>query len=63
MAGKVAAGHGKEGESVAAGVRLVTTEAMKMVNLVAAPHAGTVRRLVVQVGDTLRAGDLLCEVG
>ena len=28
MAGKVAAVHVKEGESVAAGVRLVTTEAM-----------------------------------
>lgn len=32
MAGKVAALHVKEGEAVAAGARLVTTEAMKMVN-------------------------------
>jgi biotin carboxyl carrier protein len=35
---------------------------MKMVNLVAAPHAGTVKRLLVQPGDTVRAGDLLCEL-
>jgi biotin carboxyl carrier protein len=62
MAGKVAAVHVREGESVTAGARLVTTEAMKMVNLVAAPHAGTVKRLLAQPGDTVRAGDLLCEL-
>jgi len=62
MAGKVAAVHVKDGDSVAAGARLVTTEAMKMVNLVAAPHSGRVRRVAVAVGDTVRAGDLLCEL-
>ena len=62
MAGKVAAVHVKEGEAVAAGARLVTTEAMKMVNLVAAPHAGTIKRLPAHAGDTVRAGDLLCEL-
>ena len=33
-----------------------------MVNLVAAPHTGTVKRLPVHAGDTVGAGDLLCEL-
>ena len=39
-----------EGDQVEAGQRLLAIEAMKMENEVRAPHAGTVRRLRVEVG-------------
>ncbi|HEY0136893.1 MAG TPA: biotin/lipoyl-containing protein, partial [Nannocystis sp.] len=49
----------KAGETVAAGAPVVVLSAMKMETVVAAPHAGTVQRIAVAVGDSVDAGDLL----
>lgn len=43
LPGTVVAVHVSDGDTVAAGARLVTIEAMKMEHTVTAPHAGTVR--------------------
>jgi biotin carboxyl carrier protein len=52
----------REGQPVQAGQRLVLMEAMKMENVIPAPHTGTVRRLFVAEGDTVGEGDPLVEI-
>ena len=52
----------KEGESVQAGQPLLVMEAMKMENVVTAPHHGTVRKIFVAEGATVGEGELLIEV-
>lgn len=47
------------GTEVAAGVALVLLDSMKMEIPVLAPRGGTVRRIVVGVGDRLQQGDLV----
>ena len=54
---KVAAGG-----SVAKGQPVCVLSAMKMETVVAAPLAGTVKRIAVAKGDVLKAGDLLLEL-
>ncbi len=51
-----------EGESVAKGTPVIIIEAMKMENEMYAAAAGVVDRLVVAEGDTVDAGQLLCEI-
>ncbi len=51
-----------EGEVVEEGQKLLTTEAMKMVNVVVATSSGTVKRVVLDEGDRVEAGDLLVEI-
>ena len=63
MSGQVAEIYVSEGDTVEEGQRLLATEAMKMLNVVPAPHAGTVKRLLARPGATVLAGDLLCEIG
>ena len=51
-----------EGERVAAHQPLVVLEAMKMEHIVAAPHAGVVRRVHVDPGATVARGAALVEI-
>jgi pyruvate carboxylase len=62
MAGKVVEISVSAGDRVVEGQKLLTTEAMKMINVIKAPRAGIVARVLVQKGDDLLAGDLICEV-
>jgi biotin carboxyl carrier protein len=51
-----------EGASVRQGEELLVIEAMKMNTGIAAPRAGTVRRICVAAGDTVREGQELVEL-
>ena len=48
-----------EGSDIAAGAPVVVLEAMKMQHVVAAPIAGRVQRILVGIGATVGAGDIL----
>lgn len=52
----------KEGDAVQAGQPLLVMEAMKMENVVTAPHHGTVRKVFVAEGASVGEGDPLVEV-
>jgi glutaconyl-CoA/methylmalonyl-CoA decarboxylase subunit gamma len=52
----------KEGQTVKAGQTLLVMEAMKMENVIPAPHNGTVRRILVTEGASIGEGDVLVEV-
>jgi biotin carboxyl carrier protein len=52
----------RPGDPVQAGQPLHVMEAMKMENVVPAPHHGTVRAVFVAEGDTVGEGDALVEV-
>ena len=62
MPGVIVELHVSAGDEVAEGDKLLTTEAMKMLNVVVAPRAGVVQRLPLDVGSELVAGDLVCEL-
>jgi biotin carboxyl carrier protein len=62
MAGKVVELSVSAGDRVEEGQKLLTTEAMKMLNVVKAPGAGVVARVLVQKGDDLSPGDLVFEI-
>jgi pyruvate carboxylase len=49
----------KVGEKVAAGQKLLVTEAMKLETVVRAPIDGLVREIVAGAGESVEAGDLL----
>jgi 3-methylcrotonyl-CoA carboxylase alpha subunit len=51
-----------EGERVGANAPLLILEAMKMEHTIAAPHAGTVRRLPFGIGAVVAAGATLAEI-
>lgn len=51
-----------EGQAVRAGQPVVVMEAMKMENAIAAPHDGTVRKILVAAGDSVAEGDALVEI-
>jgi acetyl-CoA/propionyl-CoA carboxylase, biotin carboxylase, biotin carboxyl carrier protein len=52
-----------EGQAVAAGDTIVVLEAMKMEQPLTAHKAGTVTGLSVEVGQTVTAGAVICELG
>lgn len=52
----------QEGSPVKAGQNVVLMEAMKMENLVAAPHDGTIHKIHVKKGDTVDEDQLLIEI-
>ena len=52
-----------EGQQVAAGDTIVVLEAMKMEQPLTAHKAGTVSGLAVEVGQTVSAGAVICELG
>ena len=62
MPGRVIAIRVVEGASVVAHQALVVIEAMKMEHAVVTPLAGTVTRVMVEVGAQVQRGDLLAEV-
>jgi biotin carboxyl carrier protein len=62
MPGRVVRVPVAAGQAVAARQPVVVVEAMKMENELRAPHAGTVRALHVQPGDSVDAGQLLVEL-
>ncbi|MGH9772108.1 MAG: biotin/lipoyl-containing protein [Candidatus Acidiferrales bacterium] len=51
------------GDAVEAGQELLVVEAMKMQNEVRSPKSGTVERLLVAVGQTVRTGESLVIIG
>ncbi|MET0296233.1 MAG: biotin carboxylase N-terminal domain-containing protein [Microbacterium sp.] len=61
MPGSVVAVHVQDGESVVAGARIVTIEAMKMEHPVTAPHDGVVQ-VDCAVGDQVRRDQVLAHV-
>jgi biotin carboxyl carrier protein len=62
MPGRVVRVLASEGEEVTEQQGVVVLEAMKMQNEMRSPKAGRIRRVAVQVGDTVAAGDLLALV-
>jgi glutaconyl-CoA/methylmalonyl-CoA decarboxylase subunit gamma len=54
--------HVKVGDTVRAGDKLITLEAMKMENVINSDKSGTVTLLHVKQGDAVMEGDLLIEI-
>lgn len=52
----------KEGQPVVKGQDLLVLEAMKMLNMIKAPHDGVVAKLNVQPGETVSKNHMLVEV-
>lgn len=62
MPGRVVEVLVEEGAEVEAGQGVVVLEAMKMENEIQAEHAGTIRKLHVEAGQTVEGGDPLFEI-
>ena len=62
MPGKVVRVLAQEGAEVALGQGIVVIEAMKMQNEVRSPKNGILRKLLVQAGTNINAGDVLAMV-
>ncbi len=62
MNGRIVALHVSEGEVVSAGQALLVVEAMKMEHSIAAPFAGAVKGLMIEVGAQVAPGGLLMEI-
>ena len=62
MAGKVVELAVASGDNVEEGQKLLTTEAMKMLNVIKAPCAGVVKRVLVAKGDDVAPGDLIFDI-
>jgi len=62
MVGFVREIHAKQGQTVAAGDRVVTMEAMKMDIYVVAPVSGIVGPVLVSPGDTVGEGAVLLTI-
>lgn len=63
MPGRVVRVLVSEGDAVEVDAPLLIVEAMKMENEVQATTAGVITQVAVAAGDTVDAGQLLCEVG
>jgi len=63
MPGRVVAVLAEEGSEVETGDGVVVIEAMKMENEIAAEGSGVVKKLYVEAGQTVEAGEPLFEVG
>jgi len=53
----------KVGDTVAKGETLLIIEAMKVMNQIPAPHAGTVKRILVEDAQPVEYGDILVLIG
>ncbi len=62
MAGKIVELSVASGDKVEEGQKLLTSEAMKMLNVIKSPCAGVVVRVLVAKGDDVSPGDLLFEI-
>jgi len=58
-----AANFVRVGDTVAEGQTLLIIEAMKVMNQIPAPHAGTVKRILVEDAQPVEYGDILVLVG
>jgi propionyl-CoA carboxylase alpha chain/3-methylcrotonyl-CoA carboxylase alpha subunit len=63
MSGTIAALPVAAGERVAEGDTVAVVEAMKMEHRVVAAREGTVRALAFRIGDTVKAGELIVDIG
>ncbi len=61
MPGLVTHIHVEEGDHIETGQPLVILEAMKMENVISAPHAATIKNIRVQVGQAVERGLVLME--
>ena len=50
-----------EGQSIRAGEELAIIEAMKMENILRAPHDGMIEKITTQVGDSLNVDQVILE--
>ena len=62
MPGKIIRSLVQAGDRVEAGQGLVVVEAMKMQNEIRAPKSGIVERLLINEGQAVNAGDVLCTI-
>jgi biotin carboxyl carrier protein len=62
MPGRILRVQVAEGDGVEAGTAILVIEAMKMQNEIRSPKKGTMRKLLVQAGATVSAGDVLAVV-
>ncbi len=62
MSGKVVELSVGSGDMVEEGQKLLTTEAMKMLNVIKSPCTGIVKRVLVVKGDDVAPGDLIFEI-
>jgi glutaconyl-CoA/methylmalonyl-CoA decarboxylase subunit gamma len=62
MPGRVVKVLIQAGEAVEHGAPVIIMEAMKMENELQAPVSGTVARVAVAEGETVEAGQILCEI-
>jgi len=62
MPGMIVSFEKKAGDSVKAGETVVVLEAMKMENALAAPAAGTIKKIYFESGDPVAKGDVLCVI-
>ncbi len=52
----------EEGQEVTQGAKLMSTEAMKMLNVIVSPKNGRVKRILVTQTSELGSGDLVIEL-
>lgn len=62
MPGRVLKVHVAPGDTLALGAAVAIVEAMKMENELSSPRAGTVKRVLVRVGDTVERDAVLVEL-
>ena len=63
LAGKVDSIDVKVGQTVAENEKVITLEAMKMKTFVTATHAGTIKAIHVNAGDSVEEGQVLVTIG
>jgi propionyl-CoA carboxylase alpha chain len=61
MPGRIISIAVNEGEQVIEGTELVVIEAMKMQNILRTPRIGTIKKIHVQPGNTVKTGQVLIE--
>lgn len=61
MPGRIISIAVNEGEEVIEGSELVVVEAMKMQNILRTPRIGTIKKIHVQPGNTVKSGQILIE--
>ncbi len=62
LGGRIVAIDAAPGQVVKEGDRLVTVETMKMNTFVCAPKAGTVKEVLVAVGDAVEEGRIVARI-
>jgi len=63
MPGKILSLHVEEGQKVVEGDLILSMEAMKMQSDIFCGRAGMVKKIAVQEGDAVNAGDMIAVIG